>query len=87
MCVKPINGGRALIFLEKIMKDKSCIKEMLSGIGLTESEITRFTELADNKQAQVRLLNGARYKILSAVHEREKKIQQIDYLIYEINKS
>ena len=65
----------------------SCMEEILTDIGLSESQIARFVALCGNKKAQIRLLEGERNKILSAVHEEEKRIEQIDYHIYEIKKS
>lgn len=65
----------------------SCMEEFLTDIGLSESQIARFVALCGNKKAQIRLLEEERNKILSAVHEEEKRIEQIDYLIYEIKRS
>ena len=59
----------------------------LSEIGLTESEIDKFNGSVGNKEKQIDVLRKSRYRILETVHEQEKSIQQIDYLIYEIKKS
>lgn len=67
------------------MKDLLQIKEKLSDTGLTENEILRFSELGDI-YAQIRFLKDKRNTVLSAVHEKEKNIQRIDYLIYKLGK-
>lgn len=59
----------------------------LSEIGLTQSEIDSFSDSGNNKDRQIDVLKRSRYRILDAVHEQEKSIQQIDYLIYEIKKN
>ncbi len=62
------------------------LTQYLTEIGLTESEIEKFNESDGNKERQVEILKKSRYRILDAVHEREKSIRQIDYLIHEIKK-
>ncbi len=61
--------------------------QYLTEIGLTASEIKRFNESGDNKEMQIEVLKRSRYRILDAVHEQEKSIQQIDFLIHEIKKT
>ena len=58
----------------------------LAEIGLDESEVAQFDANGDNRQKQIEILKKTRYRILDSVHEQEKKIQQIDYLIHEIKK-
>ncbi len=65
---------------------KENLSQYLTEIGLTEREIEQFNESGDNKERQIEILKRSRYRILDAVHEREKAIQQIDYLIHEIKK-
>ncbi len=65
---------------------KENLSQYLTEIGLTEREIAQFNENGDNKERQIEILKRSRYRILDAVHEGEKAIQQIDYLIYEIKK-
>ncbi len=62
------------------------LTQYLTEIGLTAAEIARFNESGDSKQRQIDALKKSRYRILDDVHEREKSIQQIDYLIREIEK-
>ncbi len=63
------------------------LTQYLTEIGLTESEIEKFNESGGSKEKQIDVLKKSRYRILNAVHEQEKAIQQIDYLIYEIKKN
>ncbi len=62
------------------------LTQYLTEIGLTENEIEKFNESGKNKERQIDVLKKSRYRILDAVHEQEKSIQQIDYLIHEIKK-
>ncbi len=63
------------------------LTQYLTEIGLTESEVKKFNESGDNKERQIEVLKKSRYRILDAVHQREKSIQQIDYLIHEIKQN
>ncbi len=63
------------------------LTQYLTEIGLTENEVKKFNESDGNKERQVEVLKKSRYRILDAVHEREKSIQQIDYLIHEIKQN
>ncbi len=63
------------------------LTQYLKEIGLTESEVKTFNESDGNKERQLDVLKKIRYRILDAVHEQEKSIQQIDYLIHEIKKN
>lgn len=69
------------------MVDCKYTKEMLKEIGLTESEIGLFVANESNKDKQINILRKSRRRNLDAVHEKEKIIQTIDYLIYEINRN
>lgn len=66
--------------------EEGLIKHLLK-IGLTESEVSKFNDSSANKDKQIEILKKGRYRILNNVHEQEKAIQQLDYLIYEIKKS
>ncbi len=66
------------------MQYKENPTQYLTEIGLTESEVKKFNESGENKERQIEVLKKSRYRILDAVHEQEKSIQQIDYLIHEI---
>ncbi len=63
------------------------LTQYLTEIGLTENEVKKFNESGENKERQIEVLKKSRYRILDAVHEREKSIQQIDYLIHEIKQN
>lgn len=63
------------------------LTEYLTEIGLTESEVNNFNASGENKEKKIDVLKKSRYRILEAVHEQEKSIQQIDYLIHEIKKN
>ena len=63
------------------------LTEYLTEIGLTASEVKKFNDNSGNKTEQIDVLKKSRYRILDAVHEQEKSIQQIDYLIHEIKKN
>ncbi|MDE5868144.1 MAG: hypothetical protein K2H02_04290, partial [Anaeroplasmataceae bacterium] len=62
------------------------LSQYLMELGLTKSEINKFSENGNNPENQIEVLRKSRYRILDAVHEQEKSIQQIDYLIHEIKK-
>ena len=62
------------------------LTQYLTEIGLTESEVKKFNDNDGNRDMQIDVLKKSRYRILDAVHAQEKSIQQIDYLIHEINK-
>ncbi len=66
------------------MQQGENLTQYLTEIGLTESEIKKFNESGRSKERQIDVLKKSRYRILDAVHEQEKAIQQIDYLIHEI---
>ncbi len=69
------------------MQHGESLTQYLTEIGLTASEIKKFNESGENKERQIEVLKKSRYRILDAVHEQEKSIQQIDYLIHEIKKN
>lgn len=62
------------------------LTQYLTEIGLTESEVNKFNEGVGNTKRQIDVLKKSRCRILDAVHEQEKSIQQIDFLIHEIKK-
>ena len=63
------------------------LTELLTEIGLTESEVEKFNSSDGNIERQIDVLKKSRYRILDSVHAQEKSIQQIDYLIHEIKKN
>lgn len=46
-------------------------------VGLTESKVNTFKE-------QIRLLRSCRYQLLEEIHDKQKALDQLDYLIHEI---
>lgn len=68
------------------MEYKENLTQYLIELGLTKSEVNQFTESNANQEKQIEILRKSRYRILDTVHEQEKMIEQIDYLIYEIKK-
>ena len=63
------------------------LTKYLTEIGLTEGEVKMFNSSSGNSERQIDVLKRIRYRLLEAVHEQEKSIQQIDYLIHEIKKN
>ena len=62
------------------------LSQYLTDIGLTASEVKTVCS-GENKEKQIDALKKSRSRILDEVHRQEKSIQQIDYLIHEINKN
>ena len=60
----------------------------LEDAGCTEEFIRRFLESRKegNRDKQKRLLAGQRCRLLDDVHENQKRLDCLDYLIYEIKK-
>ncbi len=58
----------------------------LYSVGLNADTIKRFLLLAkENNQAeQIKLLNKHRANLLEDVHTKQKLLDQVDYMIYEI---
>lgn len=63
-------------------------KEQLQEIGLSRDEISEFIKMEDcgDYAAQIQVLRKYRFSVLDNVHEKERYIQKIDYIIHEINK-
>lgn len=58
----------------------------LHEIGLSSAEIAEFFAAAD-RAAQIEILRKKRMRVLDSVHEKERRIQKIDYIIYEIKRN
>ncbi|MDE6655360.1 MAG: hypothetical protein K2J85_00025 [Anaeroplasmataceae bacterium] len=69
------------------MEYNETLTQYLTKLGLTKSEVNKFSESGNNREKQIEVLRKSRYRILDAVHEQEKSIQQIDYLIHEMKKN
>ncbi len=64
------------------------VKQNLLDAGCDEETIRRFEEMkrAGNVKGQLKVLAEYRQKLLDCVHEKEKKISCLDYLVYELRK-
>lgn len=60
----------------------------LKDAGCDGDTVKQFMELgrSGKKQGQVKLLEKHRRSLLDKVHEREKEIDCLDYLLYQIRK-
>lgn len=65
--------------IEKALIDLNCDKETIE----KALEYSR----TQNKKEQIKLLVDLRKKLLDAVHDDEKKISIIDYLLYRIRQT
>jgi len=79
-----------LIEEEQIYSDKG-VKRLgilctLYGVGLSAAEMKRFLSFdsAHNRTEQIKLLNMRRADLLEDIHVRQKSLEQVDYMIYEI---
>jgi len=59
--------------------------ENLKCTGCPDTEIRRIGEM-ENEDVQLQALNCYRKCLLECVHEEQKKLEYLDYLIYEIKK-
>lgn len=67
---------------------KEALVQNLQDAGCNEKIIKEFFELLDKKDTEkiMILLEKYRSSILSAIHENQKEIDILDYLIYDIKK-
>lgn len=52
--------------------------------GCTDEMAERFMTLQDSEDQQIRLLSGHRKRLLETLHQVEKRIDCLDYLIYQM---
>lgn len=60
----------------------------LKDAGCTDEMIEKFMALqdSDDEEQQIRLLSGHRKHLLEKLHREEKRIDCLDYLIYQMKK-
>lgn len=65
---------------------KDTIKQNLKDAGCTSEQINRFFagNCCETKEIQIALLQEHREGLLAKVHQEEKKICCLDYLIYQL---
>lgn len=67
-------------------KKKAAVSQNLEDAGCSRESIEEYLTLEENgaAKAQLILLEKHRKKLLDAVHENQKKIDCLDYLIYQV---
>lgn len=62
------------------------VEENLADAGFTQEEISSFMELnaCDKLENELQTLASHRKKLLDSVHEREKQISCLDYLVWRL---
>ena len=70
------------------MKDKDEIIENLKDAGCCEWDIANFLEQyrKGNLKNGMKIIECCRKEILANIHEEQRKIDCLDYLVYEINR-
>lgn len=68
-----------------VMKLTKDMIENLKCTGCPDTEIRRIGEM-ENEDVQLQALNCYRKCLLECVHAEQKKLEYLDYLIYEIKK-
>lgn len=70
------------------MNDTSAVVQNLKDAGCDEEIVKKFMELAETgeRQKQYRLLEKHRKNLLEKVHNREKQIDCLDYLVFQMKK-
>lgn len=69
-------------------KQASAVIQNLEDAGCDEKTVEQFMELeeAGEKQRQLKLLERHRRSLLEKVHENEKQIDCLDYLVFQMKK-
>ncbi len=62
------------------------IKENLIAAGCDDDFINEFVSCINDRKKCSRLLAGHRRELLDRVHEEERRISSLDYLIYNMEK-
>ncbi|MGI6009973.1 MAG: hypothetical protein ACOX8H_00560 [Ruminococcus sp.] len=62
------------------------VLQNLRDAGCTDEMVEKFLALQDseNEEQQIRFLSGHRKHLLEKLHQEEKRIDCLDYLIYQI---
>ena len=66
----------------------SSVLQNLKDAGCTDEMIEKFMALqdSDDEEQQIQLLSGHRKHLLEKLHREEKRIDCLDYLIYQMKK-
>lgn len=62
------------------------ITENLKDAGCDQEMITEFFDKSGKKDEQLRILKRHRQILLDRVHREEKRIDSLDYLVYQMTK-
>jgi len=57
---------------------------ILYNSGLSINKIKKFMSLNDNNSEQIKILSFCRNNLLEEIHEKQKNLDSLDYIIYEI---
>lgn len=70
------------------MENRNDVLQNLKDAGCDRKTIEAFIRLGEEKCrcGQIRLLEGHRRELLDAVHREQKRIDCLDYLLYEMKK-
>lgn len=70
------------------MNDTNAVLQNLKDAGCDDEVVKTFMELAEagEKQKQYRLLEKHRRDLLDKVHNRERQIECLDYLVFQMKK-
>lgn len=70
------------------MNDTNAVLQNLKDAGCDDEVVKTFMELAETgeKQKQYRLLEKHRRDLLEKVHNRERQIDCLDYLVFQMKK-
>ena len=62
------------------------ITENLKDAGCDQEMITEFFDKSGKKDEQLRILKRHRQQLLDRVHKEEKRIDCLDYLVYQMTR-
>lgn len=62
------------------------ITENLKDAGCDQEMITEFFDKSGKKDEQLRILKRHRQMLLDRVHREEKRIDSLDYLVYQMTR-
>lgn len=70
------------------MRDTGAVVQNLKDAGCNETVVDEFMKLSETgeKQKQFKLLERHRKSLLEKVHSREKQIDCLDYLVFQMRK-
>ncbi len=69
--------------------DKSKLVQNLKDAGCSSGLIEKFVEVYDSKSVfeQKKILSGHRSSLLDKIHDGQKKLDCLDYLIYQLSQN